>query len=70
MSARSSAVKLSKATKVFLASWQDVKAYWRDSKGREFEKRYIQDLPDEINTAMKVIEEIDKILTKARHDCE
>jgi hypothetical protein len=70
MSARSSAVKLTKATKQFLASWQQVKNYWRDQKSREFEKKYIETLPDDITAAAKVIEEIDKILTKARRDCD
>lgn len=70
MSARASAVKLTKSTKQFLASWQQVRNYWMDQKSREFEKKYIQSLPDDIMAAAKVIEEIDKILTKARRDCD
>lgn len=70
MSARAEAVKLTKATKQFLQSWQQVRNYWRDRKSREFEKKYIESLPDDITAAAKVIEEIDKILTKARRDCD
>ncbi len=70
MSARSSAVKLTKSTKSFMQSWNQVKTYWRDTKQREFEKKYIEALPDDISAAIRVIEEIDKILTKARRDCE
>ncbi len=70
MSARASAVKLTKSTKVFLQSWDQVKTYWNDRKSREFEKDYIESLPDDISAAVRVIEEIDKILTKARRDCE
>ena len=70
MSARAGAVKLAKSTKQFMQSWQQVKNYWRDQKSREFEKQYLESLPDDINAAAKVIEEIDRILTKARRDCE
>ena len=70
MSARSSAVKLTKTTKVFLQSWNQVKNHWRDTKSREFEKKYIESLPDDISAAAKVIEEIDKIITRAHRDCE
>ena len=70
MSARASAVKLTKATKQFLQSWDQVRTYWNDAKAREFEKKYIETLPDTITGAGRVIEEIDKILTKARHDCD
>ena len=70
MSARASAVKLTKATKSFLAAWQQAQHYWRDSKAKEFDKLYMESLPDTIQGATKVIEEIDKIIKKARRDCE
>lgn len=70
MSARANGVKLGRATKQFLQSWERVKVHWRDRKAADFEKDYIQGLPEEINKAAKVIEEIDKILTRARRDCE
>ena len=70
MSARASAVKITKSTKTFLQSWDQVKACWRDSRQRAFEKDYIETLPDDISAAIRVIEELDKIITKARRDCE
>ena len=70
MSARASAVKLTKSTKVFMQSWDQVKGYWSDGRQREFEKEYIESLPDDVSAAIRVIEEIDKILTRARRDCE
>ena len=70
MSAKGSANKISKTTKQFLASWDQVRSYWRDVKSQEFEKQFIEPLPEDIAGAMRVIEEIDKILTKARRDCE
>ena len=70
MSARASAVKLTKSTKVFMQSWDQDKGYWSDGRQREFEKEYIESLPDDVSAAIRVIEEIDKILTRARRDCE
>ncbi|MBL49415.1 MAG: hypothetical protein CMP28_10745 [Roseibacillus sp.] len=70
MSARASAVKLTKSTKTLLQSWDQVKTSWRDSRQREFEKDYMETLPDDISSAIRVIEELDKIITKARRDCE
>ncbi|MBJ05853.1 MAG: hypothetical protein CMO40_01875 [Verrucomicrobiaceae bacterium] len=70
MSARASAVKLTKSTKTLLQSWDQVKNYWQDSRQREFEREYIETLPDDISAAIRVIEELDKIITKARRDCE
>ena len=53
-----------------MQSWDQVKAHWRDSRQREFEKDFIETLPDDISAAIRVIEEIDKIVTRARRDCE
>ena len=70
MSARASAVKLTKSTKAFLQSWDRVQSHWRDSRQRDFEKDFIETLPDDISAAIRVIEEIDKIITTAKRDCE
>ncbi|MFM1557934.1 MAG: hypothetical protein VCA73_19070 [Roseibacillus sp.] len=70
MSARASAVKLTKSTKVLLQSWDQVKNFWQDRKSQEFEKEYIESLPDDISAAVRVIEELDKIIYKAHRDCE
>jgi hypothetical protein len=70
MSARASAVKLTKSTKVLLQSWDQVKNFWQDRKSQEFEKEYIESLPDDISAAVRVIEELDKIIYNAHRDCE
>ena len=70
MSVRASAVKLTKSTKAFLQNWEQVKTHWRDQKRNQFHKDYIESLPDEISAAVRVIEEIDKIVTRAKRDCE
>ena len=70
MSARASAVKLTKSTKGLMQSWDRVKSHWQDARQREFEKDFIETLPDDVSAAIRVIEEIDRILTRARRDCE
>ncbi|MEO1842802.1 MAG: hypothetical protein ABGZ37_00840 [Akkermansiaceae bacterium] len=70
MSARASAVKLTKSTKMLLQSWDQVKNFWQDRKSQEFEKEYIESLPDDISAAVRVIEELDKIIYNAHRDCE
>ena len=53
-----------------MQSWDQVKSYWGDRRQREFEKDFMETLPDDVSAAIRVIEEIDKILTRARRDCE
>lgn len=70
MSVRGSGSKMTKATKVFLTSWEQMRGRWRDVKAREFEKQWIETLPEDVGAALRVIDELDKVLTKARRDCE
>jgi hypothetical protein len=51
-------------------AWEEVRGYWRDAKCREFEERYLKELPSRATQAATVIAEIEKILKKARTDCE
>ncbi len=67
---KNQAIEKNEATKVFLTNWEQVRAGWRDAKAREFEKQWIETLPEEVAAALRVIDELDKVLTKARRDCE
>ncbi len=66
----SSANRLSGITKELRAQWQDTKAYWKDEKGQEFERRFMEELLASVDRAVTVIEQLDKLLTKIRKDCE
>ncbi len=70
MSVKSSRGVLLKAVRDLQVNWQQARAHWRDDKAREFEDRYMAPLPDAINSASSIIEEIDQILTRIRRDCE
>lgn len=50
--------------------WNETKEVWRDRKGREFDRDYMQPLMDAVDNASHAIDDLDKILRKLREDCE
>lgn len=70
MSTRVSSAALEDAVKEVLAEWSHVKSSWRDTKALEFERTYMEKIPEVIAPARTVIEEIDLLLRKVRNDCE
>lgn len=70
MSTKSSAASLHQASKDLAAEWHLAKAHWHDVKSIEFEQQYFEELPNRIMRALSVMEEIDTLLRKVRHDCE
>jgi hypothetical protein len=70
MSVKSSRGSLAKAVRDLHVSWHQTQNYWRDDKAKEFDEKYITPLPDAINSASSIIEELDQILTKIKRDCE
>ena len=59
-----------KAVRDLNISWQQTSNFWKDSKASEFQEKYISPLPDAVNAASSIIEDLDKILTKSHRDCE
>ena len=59
-----------KAVRDLNTSWQQTHGYWTDNKATEFQEKYISPLPDAVNSASSIIEDLDKILNKIRRDCE
>jgi hypothetical protein len=70
MSTKGSASTLAQSLKELSIEWQQTKAYWRDAKCQEFERKYINDLPTHVTRAIEAIGEIDVLLRKVRKDCE
>ncbi len=50
--------------------WSATKEMWRDSKGQEFEARYIEELRSNVERAAMIVEQLDKLVGKVRSDCE
>ncbi len=53
-----------------LRSWQETQEVWRDQKGREFDKSYMQPLFDAVQNAGLAVDDLDKLLKKIDNDCE
>jgi hypothetical protein len=70
MSARVGAANLEEAVRELSRSWQETRNYWRDQKALEFERAYLEKLPHAIVHAKQIMEEMDLLLRKVRHDCE
>lgn len=70
MSLRASGNQLAALTKELFLQWDDTKSYWRDSKAEEFEKTYLEELQANVDNTSVVIEQLDKLISKIRRDCE
>jgi hypothetical protein len=70
MSAQGSGANLVQALKELSLRWQETKAHWHDVKSQQFERTYLEDLPDHVQRTMGVMQEIDALLKKIRTDCE
>ena len=67
---KASGNRLSGITKELRAQWQDTKNYWKDAKSVEFERRYMEELLASVDRTVTVIEQLDKLLSKIKSDCE
>ena len=58
-------------TKELSLKWEaDTRLLARRERAWRFERRYIELLRDSVDKGIPVIEELDKIVTKVRKDCE
>lgn len=62
--------RLSGITKELWNQWQLTRDSWRDAKSQEFEHKYLEDLLASVDKTVHTIEQLDKIMTKIRNDCE
>jgi hypothetical protein len=62
--------RLSGITKELWTQWQQTREYWRDAKSEEFEHKYLEELLASVDKTVTVIEQLDKLITKIRKDCE
>ena len=67
---KASSSRLAGLTKELRAQWQDTKSYWKDAKSQEFERRYMEELLAGVDRTVTVIEQLDKLVTRIRMDCE
>jgi hypothetical protein len=61
---------LAAATKELERKWRQTRETWRDAKSMEFEEQFLTELFVSVEKATTIMEELGKVLTKARNDCE
>lgn len=70
MSTQGSAANLAGAYKELAMRWHETRTHWHDVKSVEFDRNYLEKLPNDVGRAAGVIEELGKLLQKVRRDCE
>ncbi len=70
MSLNANRARLTAITKELVLQWDEARNHWRDARGQEFEKQYVEQLMLLMSKADGACEKLDTILTKARTDCE
>lgn len=70
MSASASKAILLDATRQLQARWTETRATWRDHKAADFENQYLAGLSTDVHNALRVIDELDKLLQQIHADCE
>jgi len=66
----SSGTRLNGITRELWGQWQQSKEFWKDSKSAEFEHKYLEDLVANVDKTVMVIEQLDKLISKIKRDCE
>lgn len=62
--------RLEAITRELWVQWQQTRQSWADDKSREFEQKYLQELVQSVDKSVAVIEQLDKLLTRIKRDCE
>ena len=70
MSLSASKGRLVTVTRELCLKWDQTKEYWKDAKSLEFEQKYVAELEAAVDKAVTIIEQLDKLVTKVRSDCE
>lgn len=58
------------ATRELSRKWEQTKQHWRDPKSAEFERVYLADLFSDVERALPILEELDRLITTVREECE
>ncbi len=62
--------RLEAITRELWVQWQQTRQSWADDKSREFEQKYLQELVQSVDKTVAVIEQLDKLITRIKKDCE
>lgn len=62
--------RLETLTRELRLQWLQTKESWDDAKSREFEQKYLQELFAAVDRSVAVMDELDKLMSKIRKECE
>ncbi len=62
--------RLATITKELWFQWEQTKEYWQDAKAQEFQHKYLEELVTTVDKTVTVLEQLDKLTSKIRSDCE
>ena len=62
--------RLEAITRELWVQWQQTRQCWADDKSREFEQKYLQELVQSVDKSVAMIEQLDKLITRIKRDCE
>jgi len=57
-------------TKQLAVAWDETRGYWHDAKSDDFEKRFLNDLISTVDRAAPVFDQLDRVLSRVRSECE
>ena len=58
------------ATRELSRKWNQTKQFWRDAKSEEFEREYLAELFSDVDRAIPILEELDRLMSSVRGECE
>jgi len=67
---KAEATRLSALTRELWNQWQQTKQFWSDSRSQEFERKYLSDLVANVDRTISTIEDLDKLISRIRRECE
>lgn len=70
MNLSSNKARLAAATKELMVHWDNTREHWKDSRCQDFERKYMEELIVSVDTAVLVIDQLDRLISKIRSDCE
>lgn len=70
MSASASRGLLALATRQLQERWAETRHAWRDQKAADFDDLYLAELAHSVNAALRVLEDLDKLLERIHADCD
>ena len=70
MNISSNGKMLAMATKALSVKWAETTDSWKDMKSHEFEQKFLTELMASVDRAVPVFDDLDKLISKVRSDCE